>query len=104
MPGSPVSVSAAYSGRIAVAYRSGHSFHRKSQEGQDPDTNYVNLYVAIYECESTGGSEWVLEDRILLKNVELPKVDLPNVELPKVDLPNMEVPKVEMPNMEMPQA
>ena len=40
------------------------------------DANYVNLYVAIYECESTGGSEWVLEDRILLKNVELPKVDL----------------------------
>merc|ERR1719336_806334 len=78
VPGTPVSVSAAYSGRIAVAYRSGHSFHRKSQEGhgQAADTNYVNLYVAIYECESTGGSEWVLEDRILLKNVELPKVDL----------------------------
>ena len=76
VPGTPVSVSAAYSGRIAVAYRAGHSFHRKSQEGQVSDTNYVNLYVAIYECESTGGSEWVLEDRILLKNVELPKVDL----------------------------
>ena len=75
VPGTPVSVSAAYSGRIAVAYRAGHSFHRKSTEG-DPTTDYVNLYVAIYECESTGGSEWVLEDRILLKNVELPKVDL----------------------------
>ena len=75
VPGTPVSVSAAYSGRIAVAYRAGHSFHRKSSVS-DPNTNYVNLYVAIYECESTGGSEWVLEDRILLKNVELPPVDL----------------------------
>eukprot|EP00090_Calanus_glacialis_P031935 TRINITY_DN5300_c0_g1_i1.p1 TRINITY_DN5300_c0_g1~~TRINITY_DN5300_c0_g1_i1.p1 ORF type:complete len:2845 (+),score=1055.83 TRINITY_DN5300_c0_g1_i1:272-8536(+) len=75
VPGTPVSVSAAYSGRIAVAYRAGHSFHRKA-DCQDPTTSYVNLYVAIYECESTGGSEWVLEDRIMLKNVEVPKVDL----------------------------
>jgi len=75
VPGVPVSVSAAYSGRIAVAYRAGHSFHRKT-DCQDPTTSYVNLYVAIYECESTGGSEWVLEDRIMLKNVEVPKVDL----------------------------
>ena len=77
VPGTPVSVSAAYSGRMAVAYRAGHSFHRKtSVTVTDPNASYVNLYVAIYECESTGGSEWVLEDRILLKNVELPKVDL----------------------------
>ena len=56
VPGSPVSVSAAYSGRIAVAYRAGHSFHRKSTtEPSDPNINFVNLYVAIYECESTGG-------------------------------------------------
>merc|ERR1719209_572245 len=73
VPGTPVSVSAAYSGRLAVAYRAGHSFHRKTEAA---DASYVNLYVAIYECESTGGSEWVLEDRIMLKNVEVPKVDL----------------------------
>lgn len=36
----------------------------------------MNLHVAIYECESTGGGEWVLEDKIMLKNVEVPKVEL----------------------------
>merc|ERR1719193_3051495 len=74
VPGAPVSVSAAYSGRLAVAYRAGHSFHRKTEAA---DASYVNLAVAIYECESTGGGEWVLEDRIMLKNVEVPKVELP---------------------------
>ena len=74
VPGTPVSVSAAYSGRLAVAYRAGHTFQRKSEAA---DTSYVNLAVAIYECESTGGGEWVLEDRIMLKNVEVPKVELP---------------------------
>ena len=73
VPGAPVSVSAAYSGRLAVAYKAGHAFHRKSEAA---DASYVNLAVAIYECESTGGGEWVLEDRIMLKNVEVPKVEL----------------------------
>ena len=40
-------------------------------------SRYVNLAVAIYECESTGGSEWLLEDTISLKNIEL-RADLPN--------------------------
>ena len=34
LPGSPVSVAAAYSGRIAVAYRAGHTFQRKSVNNQ----------------------------------------------------------------------
>ena len=74
LPGPPVSVSAAYSGRMAVAYRAGHTFHRKTE---GPEASYVNLAVAIYECESTGGSQWVLEDRLLLRNVEVPKVEVP---------------------------
>lgn len=57
IPGQPLNISAAYSGRIACAYKYGKSFTRPSKN--DPDSRYVNLSVAIYECESTGGSEWV---------------------------------------------
>ena len=35
--------------------------------------------MAIYEWESTGGSEWILEDRIVLKNIEVSKI------LPEID-------------------
>jgi hypothetical protein len=31
--------------------------------------------VAIYECESSGGIEWILEDKIILKNIEVPRVE-----------------------------
>ena len=75
VPGVPVSVSAAYSGRIAVAYRASSAYQRKTTGSAGG--SYVNLAVAIYECESTGGGEWVLEDRILLRNVEVPVVELP---------------------------
>jgi len=57
IPGQPLNISAAYSGRIACAYKYGKSFTRPHRG--DPDSRYVNLCVAIYECESTGGSEWV---------------------------------------------
>lgn len=70
--GQPLNISAAYSGRIACAYKYGKSFTRPSKN--DPDSRYVNLCVAIYECESTGGSEWVLEDTIHLKNIHLPRI------------------------------
>ncbi|OQR78759.1 dmX protein 2 [Tropilaelaps mercedesae] len=84
--GSPLAVSAAYSGRVAVAFKLGSSFTRPTK-GSD-DARYVNLAVAIYECESTGGSEWVLEDTIRFRNVQLPRiycgggaddVDLPSI-------------------------
>jgi hypothetical protein len=81
VPGTPLSVSAAYTGRIAVAYRSGQSFSRKHAPGggggsaADSDTCYVNLFVAIYECESSGGIEWILEDKIVLKNIEVPRIE-----------------------------
>ncbi len=31
--------------------------------------------MAIYECESSGGIEWILEDKIVLKNIEVPRVE-----------------------------
>ena len=82
--GRPVSVSAAYSGRIAVAYQTGASYQKKQQQQQavppDSKQRYVNLSVDIYECESTGGSEWLREDTIALRNIEL------QPEMPAVDL------------------
>ncbi|XP_046400831.1 dmX-like protein 2 isoform X2 [Ischnura elegans] len=74
IPGQPLNISAAYSGRIACAYKYGKSFTRPSKS--DKESRYVNLCVAIYECESTGGSEWVLEDTIHLKNIHLPQINL----------------------------
>ena len=72
----PVSVSAAYTGRVAIAYQAGASFHKKD----DHASKYVNLCTAIYECESTGGSQWIREDVIHLKNIEL------QAEMPPMDL------------------
>ncbi|XP_064608806.1 dmX-like protein 2 isoform X2 [Liolophura sinensis] len=66
--GRPICVSCAYSGRVAVAYRYGNI----RAMADNPDNKFVNLCVAIYECESTGGSEWTLEDTIELKNISIP--------------------------------
>ncbi|XP_049518236.1 dmX-like protein 2 isoform X5 [Dermacentor silvarum] len=81
VPGQPISVSCAYSGRVACAYKRGHSFNRPGSS--NPSDRCVNLGVAIYECESTGGSEWILEDTVLLNNVSLPRLDqtAPGVDL-----------------------
>ncbi len=49
-PGKPISVSCAYSGRVAVAYRMGGV----KVKNDNPDSKFVNLCVSIYECESTG--------------------------------------------------
>ena len=77
VPGQPVSVSAAFTGRVAIAYQSGTSFQKKNDKH---DSRYVNLCTAIYECESTGGSEWIKEDVIHLKNIEM------QAEMPPMDL------------------
>ncbi|KAG4080274.1 hypothetical protein HA402_010766 [Bradysia odoriphaga] len=78
--GQPLHISAAYSGRIACAYKYGKSFTRPHKG--DPDSRYVNLCVAIYECESSGGSEWILEDTIHLRNVHLPRINIdPHLDL-----------------------
>ncbi|XP_064475038.1 dmX-like protein 2 [Ornithodoros turicata] len=73
VPGQPLCVSCAYSGRVACAFKHGHSFTRPSSA--NPTDRFVNISVAIYECESTGGSEWILEDTVHLKNFRLPKLD-----------------------------
>ncbi|KAI1301706.1 DmX-like protein 2 [Halotydeus destructor] len=73
VPGLPLHVSCAYSGRVACAYKQGQSFTKPTSG--NPDTRFININVAIYECESTGGSEWVLEDTIKLKNVVLPQTE-----------------------------
>ena len=49
--GKPLIISCAYSGRFAVAYRHGNVRRRLD----NPNDKAVNLYVAIYECESSGG-------------------------------------------------
>ena len=48
--GKPISVSCAYSGRVAIAYKMGGI----KVKNDNPDNKYVNLCVSIYECESTG--------------------------------------------------
>ncbi|XP_052793147.1 dmX-like protein 2 isoform X3 [Mya arenaria] len=69
IPGKPLTVSCAYTGRVAVAYRS--TSHKP--KGNVPNRRFFNLCVVIYECESTGGSQWVAEDTIELKNIRIPE-------------------------------
>lgn len=66
-----MSVSVAYSGRIAVAYKNGKSFKGKSvkdSKNREVDTRYFDLVVAIYECESTGGKTHLFG--LLIENFE----------------------------------
>ncbi|XP_018327674.1 dmX-like protein 2 isoform X2 [Agrilus planipennis] len=72
--GQVLNISVAYSGRLACAYKYGRSFTRPNRN--DHDSRYINLCVAIYECESTGGTEWILEDVIHLKNIHLPRISI----------------------------
>ncbi|XP_040852531.1 dmX-like protein 1 isoform X5 [Ochotona curzoniae] len=58
VPGRPVEVSCAHTNRLAVAYKQHASGSRSSEE-------FV-MHVSIFECESTGGSCWVLEQTIHL--------------------------------------
>ncbi|TPP65647.1 hypothetical protein FGIG_08962 [Fasciola gigantica] len=56
-------VDCAYSGRLAVAYKpclpdtSVHITHNSAAD-------WSQVLVAVYECESSGGCEWILEDTI----------------------------------------
>ncbi|XP_074184675.1 dmX-like protein 1 isoform X4 [Rhinolophus sinicus] len=58
VPGRPIEVSCAHTNRLAVAYKQPASNSRSSQD-------FV-MHVSIFECESTGGSGWVLEQTIHL--------------------------------------
>ncbi|KAM9695063.1 dmX-like protein 1 isoform 1-T1 [Trichechus inunguis] len=58
VPGRPVEVSCAHTNRLAVAYKQPAYNSRSSQD--------FMMHVSIFECESTGGSCWILEQTIHL--------------------------------------
>ncbi|XP_055980835.1 dmX-like protein 1 isoform X2 [Sorex fumeus] len=58
IPGRPIEVSCAHTNRLAVAYKQPASNSSYSQD-------FV-MHVSIFECESTGGSCWILEQTIHL--------------------------------------
>uniref|UniRef100_A0A3B4CYA0 RAVE complex protein Rav1 C-terminal domain-containing protein n=1 Tax=Pygocentrus nattereri TaxID=42514 RepID=A0A3B4CYA0_PYGNA len=64
--GRPVAVSCSYIGRLAVAFK---QLIPGSEGGSSKD---FSMHVSIYECESTGGSEWVLEQTIHLDDFSKP--------------------------------
>ncbi|XP_076994983.1 dmX-like protein 1 isoform X4 [Tamandua tetradactyla] len=57
IPGRPIEVSCAHTNRLAVAYK---------QPASDRCLQDFMMHVSIFECESTGGSCWVLEQTIHL--------------------------------------
>ncbi|XP_041665960.1 dmX-like protein 2 isoform X5 [Cheilinus undulatus] len=64
--GRPVAVSCSYIGRLAVAFK-------KPRPGQLQGSGEdFSMHVSIYECESTGGSEWVLEQTLHLDDFTRP--------------------------------
>uniref|UniRef100_A0A3B4XDR1 Dmx-like 2 n=1 Tax=Seriola lalandi dorsalis TaxID=1841481 RepID=A0A3B4XDR1_SERLL len=66
--GRPVAVSCSYIGRLAVAFK-------QPRQGQGSGENF-SMHVSIYECESTGGSEWVLEQTLHLDDFTRPSSTL----------------------------
>ncbi|KAM7424441.1 hypothetical protein PAMA_000676 [Pampus argenteus] len=66
--GRPVAVSCSYTGRLAVAFK-------QPRQGQASGEDF-SMHVSIYECESTGGSEWVLEQTLHLDDFTRPSSTL----------------------------
>ncbi|OXB57943.1 hypothetical protein ASZ78_014770 [Callipepla squamata] len=62
VPGRPTEVSCAHTNRLAVAYKQVTS--RSSHLSQD-----FGMHVSIFECESTGGSSWILEQTLHLDEI-----------------------------------
>uniref|UniRef100_A0A670KIQ5 Dmx like 2 n=1 Tax=Podarcis muralis TaxID=64176 RepID=A0A670KIQ5_PODMU len=60
--GRPVAVSCSYTGRLAVAYK-------QPMQHNGFVSKEFSMHVCIFECESTGGSEWVLEQTIHLDDL-----------------------------------
>ncbi|XP_046897782.1 dmX-like protein 2 isoform X2 [Hypomesus transpacificus] len=64
--GRPVAVSCSYTGRLAVSFK-------QPRPEQPPGSGAdFSMHVSIYECESTGGSEWVLEQTLHLDDFTRP--------------------------------
>uniref|UniRef100_A0A8C0HQ94 Dmx like 1 n=1 Tax=Buteo japonicus TaxID=224669 RepID=A0A8C0HQ94_9AVES len=62
VPGRPTEVSCAHTNRLAVAYKQVTS--KNSHLPQD-----FIMHVGIFECESTGGSSWILEQTLHLDEI-----------------------------------
>uniref|UniRef100_A0A8C8R8L7 Dmx like 1 n=1 Tax=Pelusios castaneus TaxID=367368 RepID=A0A8C8R8L7_9SAUR len=62
VPGRPIEVSCAHTNRLAVAYKQMTS--KNSRFSQD-----FMMHVSIFECESTGGSCWILEQTLHLDEI-----------------------------------
>lgn len=60
--GKPVAVSCSYTGRLAVAYK-------QPIQHNGYVSKEFSMHVCLFECESTGGSEWVLEQTIHLDDL-----------------------------------
>ncbi|NXM26996.1 DMXL1 protein, partial [Oxyruncus cristatus] len=60
IPGRPTEVSCAHTNRLAVAY--------KQVASRNSHQDFV-MYVSIFECESTGGSSWILEQTLNLDEI-----------------------------------
>lgn len=71
LPGAPLYISCAYSGRIACAFKYGHSFMDTVNKKSDKKCRFINVGISIYECQSSGGSEWILEDTICVERIPL---------------------------------
>ncbi|XP_028970574.1 dmX-like protein 2 isoform X1 [Esox lucius] len=68
VPGRPVAVSCSYIGRLAVSFKQ----PRPGQGQSRGPAGDFSMHVSIYECESTGGSEWVLEQTLHLDDFTRP--------------------------------
>uniref|UniRef100_A0A8K9XZR1 Dmx-like 2 n=1 Tax=Oncorhynchus mykiss TaxID=8022 RepID=A0A8K9XZR1_ONCMY len=75
VPGRPVAVSCSYTGRLAVSFKQPRPGHIPGQVGQDFYWDF-SMHVSIFECESTGGSEWVLEQTLHLDDFTRPSSTL----------------------------
>ncbi|NXU92453.1 DMXL1 protein, partial [Xiphorhynchus elegans] len=62
VPGMPTEISCAHTNRLAVAYKQVAS--KNNRISQD----FV-MHVSIFECESTGGSSWILEQTLNLDEI-----------------------------------
>uniref|UniRef100_A0A669B502 Dmx like 1 n=1 Tax=Oreochromis niloticus TaxID=8128 RepID=A0A669B502_ORENI len=58
--GQPIEVSCCHAGRFAVAYK----------QIPNASTREPLVHIGIFQCESTGGSQWILEQTIVLDNTD----------------------------------
>lgn len=69
----PLAISCSYNSRFAVAFKKNK--RKTISKNKVAKHDFIKYCVKIFECESTGGSEWKLEDCIYLKNIVLPEID-----------------------------